>query len=34
MFGLPTITTILVGGTVLLAVLVLLIWALTFREAA
>lgn len=34
MFCLPTLTTVLVGGTVLLAFLILLIWGLTFREAA
>jgi hypothetical protein len=32
MFGLPTITVVLVGGVMLLAVLVLFFWGLTFRE--
>jgi hypothetical protein len=34
MFGLPVLTTMLVGGAVLLAVLVLLFWGITFREDA
>jgi hypothetical protein len=32
MFGLPTITTVLVGGAMLLAIIVLLFWGITFRE--
>jgi hypothetical protein len=34
MFGLPVSTIVSVGGTVLLAVLVLLFWGITFREEA
>lgn len=34
MFGLPTLTIMLVGGAVLLAILVLLFWGITFREGA
>jgi hypothetical protein len=32
MFGLPMITTALVGGAMLLAIIVLLFWGITFRE--
>ncbi len=34
MFDLPMITTSLVGGAVLLVIIVLLFWGLTFREDA
>jgi hypothetical protein len=34
MFALPTLTIMLVGGAVLLAVIVLLFWGITFREDA
>jgi hypothetical protein len=32
MFGLPTITIALVGGALLLIILALLYWGLTFKE--
>ncbi len=34
MFGLPSITILLVGGAFLLILLALLYWALTFKEVA
>ena len=33
MFGLPTITIVLVGGTFLLILIALLYWGLTFKES-
>jgi hypothetical protein len=33
MFGLPTITIVLVGGAFLLIIIALLYWALTFKES-
>jgi hypothetical protein len=33
MFGLPTITIVLVGGSFLLIILALLYWGLTFKES-
>ncbi len=34
MFGLPDITVITVGGTFILIVALLLVWAFTFKEAS
>jgi len=34
MFGLPVLTIALVGGAILLIILVLLYWGLTFKEVS